>query len=74
MPGTAHLRTTVAKGRALMRALRARSSGLCQPTYVLDIPGGHAKANLGPEDVAGACGSTQLRDATGRWHDYPFKK
>lgn len=74
VPGTAHFRTTIAKGRALMRALHARVSGLCQPTYVLDIPGGHAKAKLGPEDVAGVGGSTRLRDAEGRWHDYPFKK
>ena len=41
-PGTAHLRTTIAEGQALMRALRGRYSGLCQPAYVLDIPGGMA--------------------------------
>ena len=39
-PGTAHLRTTLAEGQELMRALRGRVSGLCQPDYVLDIPGG----------------------------------
>ena len=47
-PGTAHLRTTIAEGQALMRALHGRSSGLCQPTYVLDIPGGHGKSPIGP--------------------------
>jgi lysine 2,3-aminomutase len=47
-PGTAHLRTTLEKGRELMRALRGRVSGLCQPDYVLDIPGGHGKAPVGP--------------------------
>ena len=47
-PGTAHLRTTLAQGQALMRALRGRVSGLCQPDYVLDIPGGHGKAPVGP--------------------------
>ena len=31
-----------------MRALRGRLSGLCQPTYVLDIPGGHGKSPIGP--------------------------
>jgi len=46
--GTAHLRTGVAEGQALMRALRGRFSGLCQPTFVLDIPGGHGKAPVGP--------------------------
>ena len=47
-PGTAHLRTTLEKGQELMRALRGRVSGLCQPDYVLDIPGGHGKAPVGP--------------------------
>jgi lysine 2,3-aminomutase len=48
-PGTAHLRTTIAEGQALMRALRARLSGLALPTYVLDIPGAHGKVPVGPE-------------------------
>jgi len=47
-PGTAHLRTTLAHGQELMRNLRGRVSGLCQPDYVLDIPGGHGKAPVGP--------------------------
>ncbi|MBW8855258.1 MAG: lysine 2,3-aminomutase, partial [Bradyrhizobium sp.] len=47
-PGTAHLRTTIAQGKELMRGLRGRVSGLCQPDYVLDIPGGHGKAPIGP--------------------------
>jgi len=47
-PGTAAFRTTVAEGEVLMKALRGRVSGLCQPTYVLDIPGGHGKVPLGP--------------------------
>jgi lysine 2,3-aminomutase len=47
-PGTAHLRTTIAQGQELMRGLRGRVSGLCQPDYVLDIPGGHGKAPIGP--------------------------
>ena len=48
-PGTAHLRTTLAHGQALIRALRGRMSGLCQPDYVLDIPGGYGKAPVGPQ-------------------------
>ncbi|MBR0895315.1 lysine-2,3-aminomutase-like protein [Bradyrhizobium tropiciagri] len=47
-PGTAHLRTTIEAGQELMRTLRGRVSGLCQPDYVLDIPGGHGKAPIGP--------------------------
>src|SRR3984885_15213541 len=53
-PGTAHLRTTLAHGQELMRALRGRVSGLCQPEYVLDIPGGHGKAPVGPNFLSSA--------------------
>jgi lysine 2,3-aminomutase len=57
--GTGHFRTTLAAGRALMRTLRGRLSGIAQPTYVLDIPGGHGKVPVShnyvePSDSAGA--------------------
>ncbi len=51
-PGTAHLRTTIAEGQALMRSLLGRVSGLCRPEYVLDIPGGHGKSPVGPVYLA----------------------
>ena len=57
-PGTAHLRTTLEKGQELMRALRGRVSGLCQPDYVLDIPGGHGKAPVGPNYLSDVNSST----------------
>jgi lysine 2,3-aminomutase len=47
-PGTAHLRATLAQGQEIMRALRGRVSGLCQPEFVVDIPGGHGKVPAGP--------------------------
>jgi lysine 2,3-aminomutase len=47
-PGTGHFRSTVAEGQALVRTLHARASGLCQPTYVLDVPDGGLKAPLTP--------------------------
>lgn len=47
-PGTAHFRTSIAEGQALMSELRQRLSGLAMPTYVLDIPGGHGKVPVGP--------------------------
>jgi len=53
-PGTAHWRTSIDEGQALMRALRGRLSGLCQPGYVLDIPGGHGKSPVGPVYVSPA--------------------
>lgn len=53
-PGTSHLRTTLAHGQKLIRGLRGRLSGLCQPEYVLDIPGGHGKAPVGPSYLSQA--------------------
>ena len=46
-PGTAHWRTSIADGQALMRALRGRLSGFAMPSYVLDIPGGYGKVPIG---------------------------
>src|SRR5215813_5778120 len=46
--GTAHFRTGIAAGQRLVRSLRSRISGLCQPTYVLDIPGGYGKVPIAP--------------------------
>jgi lysine 2,3-aminomutase len=70
-PGTAHLRTDVETGQALMRALRGRVSGLCQPEYVLDIPGGHGKAPIGPNYLKPAQSGVVVTDFTGRTHRYP---
>lgn len=69
-PGTAHLRTDIAEGQSLMRELRARASGLCQPHYVLDIPGGHAKAQLQLSDIEAQASGWRVRDAQGAWHPY----
>jgi len=61
-PGTAHLRTTLERGQELIRALRGRVSGLCQPDYVVDIPGGHGKSQAGPNYVAPANSYSDDRD------------
>lgn len=45
-PGTNHFRVPIAEGLRLVRGLRGHISGLCQPTYILDIPGGHGKVPL----------------------------
>ena len=67
-PGTAHLRTTVAEGQALVRALHGRFYGLCQATYVLDIPGGYGKSPIGPSYVSS---DGRVEDFNGRLHRYP---
>ena len=75
-PGTGHLRTTLEEGQRLMRALRGRVSGLCQPDYVLDIPGGHGKVPVGPqylslEREARATAHYRIVDYCGDVHLYP---
>jgi lysine 2,3-aminomutase len=69
-PGTAHLRTDIATGQALMRALLGRLSGLCQPAYVLDIPGGFGKAPIGPSYVAESADKVMIEDYRGGLHAY----
>jgi lysine 2,3-aminomutase len=71
-PGTAHLRTTIAEGQTLMRGLRGRYSGLCQPTYVLDIPDGHGKSPIGPNYLSED--GTAIEDFNGRRHVYPPRR
>ena len=47
-PGTARFAVPVEEGRALLRALRGRISGLAWPTYVRETPDGGGKVPLGP--------------------------
>lgn len=85
-PGTSHFGVPLAQGQALIRSLRGHVSGLCQPTYVVDIPGGAGKVNATPCDVAAVSndehsGNTappnvdhyELRDRNGTGHRYECK-
>ncbi|THD54894.1 lysine-2,3-aminomutase-like protein [Phenylobacterium sp.] len=67
--GTGHFRTSLETGQAIMRAMRGAVSGLCQPTYILDIPGGHGKVPIGPDYFADG----SVEDPAGRRHAYPPK-
>ena len=62
--GTGHFRVPLAEGQELMRQMRGPVSGLCQPTYVLDIPGGHGKVPVGPLYLVDGC----VMDVGGRLH------
>ena len=71
-PGTAHFRVPIAEGQALMRALRGSVSGLCQPTYILDIPDGHGKVPIGPGYLSdGPDDGLRVEDPDGVAHVYP---
>lgn len=74
--GTSHFRTTIETGQTLMRELRGRFSGICQPTYVLDIPGGHGKVPINSsyiQDAHQIDGSKTcycVQDYQGKTHTY----
>ena len=49
--GAEHFRTTVETGLRIMKALRGWTSGLANPHFVIDAPGGGGKVPLLPEYV-----------------------
>ncbi len=69
-PGTAHFRTTIGEGQALMAELRRRLSGIALPTYVLDIPGAHGKVPLESYVTERGESAHMIRDADGGAHRY----
>ncbi len=72
-PGTHRFRTSIAAGQELVEGLRGHVSGLCQPTYVLDIPDGFGKVPLGRTAISEPApdGCRTLRDRFGAPHRYP---
>lgn len=70
-PGTAHFRLPLAEGQQIMRQLRSRLSGLAQPVYMLDIPGGYGKIPVTPCYLsAEGDGIYSLEDPSGNIHHY----
>ena len=70
-PGTSHWRTGIEEGRALMAGLRGRLSGLAQPTYVIDLPGGHGKTPIAPLSCEVEGEGWRITDWQGQTHRYP---
>ena len=68
--GTSHFRVSIKRGQDIMRALRGRLSGIAQPTYVIDIPGGFGKVPIGPDYILETNGSYEIADPKGRRHRY----
>jgi len=69
--GVGHFHVSIRRGQQIMRALRGRVSGLCQPAYVLDIPGGHGKVPIGPTYLSeNDDGSFTVTDYCGQPHHY----
>ncbi|WP_027668519.1 lysine-2,3-aminomutase-like protein [Rhizobium leguminosarum] len=71
-PGTSHFRVTIDEGQEIVAELRGRISGLCQPAYILDIPGGHGKAVVSASAIrATGDGCYSVTDYRGGEHSYP---
>lgn len=68
--GTGHFRVTLAEGQAIMAALRGRLTGIAQPLYVLDIPGGHGKVPVGPGYLRRDGKAWIVTDPRGAEHPY----
>ncbi|MGA0110723.1 MAG: KamA family radical SAM protein, partial [Chthoniobacterales bacterium] len=72
--GSAHLRTSVAKGLEIMEALRGHTTGYAVPQYVIDAPGGGGKVPVSPGYVVYHDNEkVVLRNYEGRIFEYPEK-
>jgi len=54
--GTGHLHVELARGRAIMERVRTTMSGLCIPSYVIDVPGSTGKVHICLGENAGPPG------------------
>ncbi len=68
--GTSHFRVPIAEGQALLRSLRGKLSGLCQPTYVLDSPCGYGKVPIGPVFAVEKGDGWHVEECHGQAHVY----
>ncbi len=70
--GSAHFRTSVAKGLEIIEGLRGHTTGYAVPTYVIDAPGGGGKIPLQPSYLVGReDGYVVLRNFEGKIFRYP---
>ncbi len=75
--GTAHLRTPLEAGVAILEQMRGRTSGLAIPHLAVDLPGGLGKVTLSPDyrvpapAVGDGAGGTWFRNHRGERSFYP---
>jgi lysine 2,3-aminomutase len=70
--GSAHFRTSVAKGLEIIEGLRGHTTGYGVPNYVIDAPGGGGKIPLQPNYLLGRDGDdVLLRNFEGKTFRYP---
>ncbi|MEO1250361.1 MAG: lysine-2,3-aminomutase-like protein, partial [Pseudomonadota bacterium] len=69
--GTKHFRPSIAAGREITKELRRDHSGLCQPHYILEIPGGYGKIPICSNHLRSTDGDAhQVTDLNGNLHTY----
>ncbi|MEO1249537.1 MAG: lysine-2,3-aminomutase-like protein [Pseudomonadota bacterium] len=69
--GTRHFRPSIEDGRRITNELRRDHSGLCQPHYILEIPGGQGKIPICANHLRLNGGDTyEVTDLEGRHHTY----
>lgn len=68
--GTAHFRTPIAKGVAVIDALRGHTSGMAVPHYVVDLPGGKGKVEVPTGAVSREAGVIRFTNYLGETVEY----
>jgi len=70
--GSAHLRTSVARGLEIMENLRGHTTGYAVPQYVIDAPGGGGKVPVNPDYVLSRnADRIVMRNYEGKIFEYP---
>jgi lysine 2,3-aminomutase len=70
--GSAHLRTSVAKGIEIMEGLRGHTTGYAIPQFVIDAPGGGGKVPINSNYlISHDKEKVVLRNYEGKLFEYP---
>jgi lysine 2,3-aminomutase len=69
-PGTGHFRLTIREGQELTAQLQGKMSGIAQPHYMLDIPGGFGKVPVSRQWISETEDGYDVTDFKGDTHKY----
>lgn len=69
-PGTSHFRLSIHEGQEIVGALQGKLSGIAQPHYMLDIPGGHGKVPVAKSRIVEKGDGYDVTDFNGVTHTY----
>lgn len=69
-PGTGHFRLTIKEGQELTAQLQGKMSGIAQPHYMLDIPGGFGKVPVSRQWISETEDGYDVTDFHGNTHKY----